>query len=126
MNIMSEVAPSELADQIASTLDMKGSERQELLETINVKKRLEKVSEFLSREVRVLELERKITNKTTEQFEKNAKEVFLKEKIKTMERELGESGEDSDIQELLQKIETAPGHCLPTLTQKSRVVPDRS
>ncbi|HVZ12530.1 MAG TPA: LON peptidase substrate-binding domain-containing protein, partial [Patescibacteria group bacterium] len=61
MNIMSEVSPSELADQIASTLDIKGSERQDILETIDIKSRLEKVSEFLSREVKVLELERKIT-----------------------------------------------------------------
>lgn len=104
MNIMSEVAPSELADQIASTLDIKGSERQALLETVDVKTRLEKVSELLAREVKVLELERKISSKTQESFEKNAKEAFLKERIKTMEKELGESGEDSDVKELLDKI----------------------
>ncbi|HVZ67657.1 MAG TPA: endopeptidase La [Patescibacteria group bacterium] len=107
MNIMSDVAASELADQIASTLDIKGSERQELLETIDVKKRLEKVSEFLSREVKVLELERKISNKTQEQFEKSAKEAILRERIKTIEKELGESEEGSEVKELLDKIKTA-------------------
>ncbi len=107
MNIMSEVAPSELADQIASTLDIKGSERQELLETIDVRARLEKVSEFLAREVKVLELERKITNKTQEQFEKSAKEAILRERIKTIEKELGDSDEGSEVKELLEKIQAA-------------------
>jgi len=107
MNIMSEVAPSELADQIASTLDIKGSERQDILETINIKSRLEKVSEFLSREVKVLELERKITNKTQEQFEKSAKEAILRERIKTIEKELGDSEETGEVRELLAKIKEA-------------------
>lgn len=107
MNIMSDVAPSELADQIASTLDIKGSERQELLETIDVKKRLEKVSEFLSREVKVLELERKISNKTQEQFEKSAKEAILRERIKTIEKELGDSEEGGEVKELMDKIKAA-------------------
>lgn len=107
MNIMSEVSPSELADQIASTLDIKGSERQAILETINIKQRLERVSEALTREVKVLELERKISSKTAESFEKNAKEAFLKERIKTMERELGETDEGSEIRELMDKIDAA-------------------
>lgn len=106
MNIMSEITAGELADQIASTLDIKGSERQELLETIDVKKRLEKVSEFLSREVKVLELERKISSKTQEQFEKGAKEAILRERIKTIEKELGEE-DNSEIKELMDKIKEA-------------------
>jgi ATP-dependent Lon protease len=106
MNIMSDVAPGELADQIASTLDIKGSERQAILEMIDIKKRLEKVAELLEREIKVLELERKIANKTQEQFEDSAKKAFLKERIKTMEKELGE-GEDNETRELLDKIEAA-------------------
>lgn len=104
MNIMSEVTTAELADQIASTLDIKGSERQELLETFDVKKRLSKVLDFLSREVKVLELERKITSKTQEQFEKSAKEAILRERIKTIEKELGDSEEGSEVRDLLEKI----------------------
>jgi len=103
MNIMSEITSSELADQIASTLDIKGSERQEILETNDVKMRLEKVSEFLSREVKVLELERKIASKTQEHFEKSAKEAILRERLKTIEKELGESDEGGEIRELLEK-----------------------
>lgn len=108
MNIMSEISASELADQIASTLDIKGSERQELLETIDVFKRLEKVSQYLSREVKVLELEKKIANKTQEQFEKGAKEAVLREKLRAIEKELGsETDEGSEIKELLDKIKKA-------------------
>src|SRR3990167_9333585 len=107
MNIMSEVTPGELADQIASTLDIKGSERQEILETIDIKKRLEKVLDILSREVKVLELERKISSRTQEQFEKSAKEAILRERIKTIEKELGDSEENGEIKELLLKIKEA-------------------
>lgn len=107
MNVMSEIAPGELADQVASTLDIKGSERQEILETVDIKKRLEKVLEFLTREVKVLELERKISSKTQESFEKNAREAILRERLKTIEKELGESDEASEITELEDKIKKA-------------------
>ena len=107
MNIMSEVSAEELGDQIASTLDIKGSERQEILEESDLQKRLEKISDFLSREVKVLELERKISNKTSEQFEKSAKEAVLRERLKTIEKELGESEEGSEIRELYEKIKKA-------------------
>ncbi|RJQ25307.1 endopeptidase La [Candidatus Parcubacteria bacterium] len=107
MNILSEITAGELADQIASTLDIKGSERQEILETIDIRQRLEKVTEFLSREVKVLELERKIAAKTQEQFEKSAKEAILRERLKTIEKELGESDEGSEIKELALKIKKA-------------------
>ena len=106
MNIMSDITPDSLADQIASTLDIKGSERQDILETINIKKRLEKISGYLSREVKVLELERKISSKTQEQFEKGAKEAILRERIKTIEKELGED-DGGEIKELLMKIKAA-------------------
>lgn len=107
MNIMSQITASELADQIASTLDIKGSERQEILETIDVKKRLEKVSEFLAKEVKVLELEKKIANKTQETFEKGAKEAILRERLKTIQKELDDTDEGGEYKELSDKIKAA-------------------
>ncbi len=107
MNIMSEISPAELADQIASTLDIKGGERQEILETFDVKERLEKVSEYLSREVKVLELERKIANRTQEKLEKSTKDAILRERLKSIEKELGESDEAGEVKELLDKIRKA-------------------
>lgn len=108
MNIMSpDNPPSSLADLIASVLDLKPSQKQELLETVDVKTRLEKVTEFLSKEIKVLELERKIASKTQERFEKGAREVMLRERLKTIEKELGESDEDNEIKEFLLKIKEA-------------------
>lgn len=107
MNIMSEISASELSDQIASTLDIKGSERQEILETVNVKKRLEKVSDYLGKEVKVLELERKIASKTQEQLEKSTKDMILRERLKTIEKELGDNEDGGEIKELSDKIKKA-------------------
>ena len=107
MNIMSENSASELADLISSVLDVKPAERQELLETTNVKERLEKVSDYLSKETKVLELERRLTSKTHERFEKGAREAMLRERLKTIERELGQSDEDSEVKELSDKIKAA-------------------
>ncbi len=107
MNVMSENTPSQLADLVASVLDLRPAERQELLEEIDVKKRLEKVVELLSREIKVLELEKKIASKTQERFEKGAREVMLRERLKTIEKELGESDEDSETRELSDKLKKA-------------------
>ena len=107
MNVMSENTPSQLADLVASVLDLKTAERQTLLEELDIKKRLEKIVELLSREIKVLELEKKIASKTQERFEKGAREVMLRERLKTIEKELGESDEDSEIKEMLIKLKKA-------------------
>ncbi len=108
MNIMSETAPAELSDLIASALDLKPQERQALLEMIDVKARLQKLSELLTKEVKILELERRIASKTQERFEKGAREAMLRERLRTIEEELGEKSEgDSEIQVLLKKIKDA-------------------
>ncbi len=107
MNIMSENTPSQLADLVASVLDLKPAEKQSLLEEIDVKKRLERVTEFLSKEIKVLEIERRIASKTQERFEKGAREVMLRERLKTIEKELGEGEEDSEVRELMDKLKKA-------------------
>ncbi|HSW96217.1 MAG TPA: endopeptidase La [Candidatus Saccharimonadales bacterium] len=106
MNIMSENTPSELADLIASTLELKPAERQELLEMTDVRQRLEKITDYLSKEIKVLDLERKIASKTQERFEKGAREAMLRERLKTIEKELGEE-EPGEGKELLTKIKEA-------------------
>ena len=107
MNIMSESSPSELSNLIGSVLDIKPVERQLLLETSNVKERLEKITELLAKELKVLELERRIASKTQERFEKGAREAMLRERLKTIERELGENEEDGETRELMDKIKKA-------------------
>ncbi len=107
MNIMSDNNPSQLSDLIASVLDIKPTQKQELLEVTNVRVRLERVMELLSKEIKVLEIERRIASKTQERFEKGAREVMLRERLKTIEKELGESDEDSEIRDLMLKIKKA-------------------
>ncbi len=106
MNIMSETSPSELSNLIASVVDVKPSDRQELLEIAEVKKRLEKLTELLAKEIKILELERRIASKTQERFEKGAREALLRERLKTIEKELGEE-EGNEIRDILLKIKEA-------------------
>jgi len=107
MNIMSGTMPLTLSYQLASILDLKPSERQELLEMNSVKERLSKETFYLSREVKVLELEQNIANKTQAKFDKNIKEQVLRERIKTIEKELGENDENKEVKELADKIKKA-------------------
>lgn len=107
MNIMSENSPSELSDLIASALDLKPQERQELLEMTDVKQRLQKLTELLAKEIKILELERRIASKTQERFEKGAREAMLRERLRTIEEELGEKEENSEIKTYLHKIKDA-------------------
>jgi ATP-dependent Lon protease len=107
MNIMSENSPAELSDLIASALDLKPQERQELLEITDVKVRLQKLTELLAKEIKILELERRIASKTQERFEKGAREAMLRERLRTIEEELGEKEEHSEIRMLLNKIKDA-------------------
>ncbi len=107
MNIMSGMSPQTLSYQLAGVLDTKPSERQELLEINSVKARFEKEASYLAKEVKVLELEKKIATKTQEKFEKNVKEQVLRERIKTIEKELGDDDENKEFKELADKIKKA-------------------
>ena len=93
MNVMSGLTPLALSYQIAGVLDIKPSERQELLEINSVRDRLERESGYFANEVKILELEKKIASKTQEKFDKNVREQVLRERMKTIEKELGEEGE---------------------------------
>lgn len=108
MNIMSGVSNRDFSDQIATILDLKTPQRQRLLEELDLMKRLETEAEFISNEVKVLELERNISAKTQEKFEKGMKDAVLREKLKTIEKELGEeTREDKEVRELREKIKQA-------------------
>jgi ATP-dependent Lon protease len=106
MRLSTGVSSSELVDQITSSLEINPEEKQSLLEMSVVKERLIKVSEYLAREIKVLEIERTISSKTQEKFEKEMKEAVLRERKRTIEKELGEMDgmEDNEVKELKQKI----------------------
>jgi len=104
MRLMSEVSAAELTDQIASLLDVRTDQKQKILEIPEVEKRLSKVIDLFSREMRILEIERLINAKTQKKFDKSMRETILRERMKTIQKELGEEEEDRDIIDLRKKI----------------------
>ena len=100
--VSGQVEPVELVDQIASLLEVKTSDKQKLLETISVKKRLKEVLEFLVQEVNVLDIEKTISAKTQKRFEKQMRKAMLREKKKTIEQELGEEDEFGASEEMVE------------------------
>jgi len=97
--------PSKLADTIASHLSLKIPEKQELLESWSVSKRLERIYGFMEGEIGVLQVEKRIRNRVKRQMEKTQREYYLNEQLKAIQKELGE-GEDGrdEVAELEEKI----------------------
>ena len=107
MNILNTDNPINFAHQIAVVLDLKPQERQMLLEEANLKEKLKKEVDFVNREIKVLEIEYSLSSKTQKKFDQGMKESILREKMKTIEEELGEKGEDKDTAEYREKIKKA-------------------
>jgi len=84
---------SKLADTVASHLNLKIPEKQELLEIVKVSERLEKVFGHMESEIGVLQVEKRIRNRVKRQMEKTQREYYLNEQLKAIQKELGE-GED--------------------------------
>ncbi|MGG3283978.1 endopeptidase La [Paenibacillus solani] len=98
--------PGRLADVITSHLSLKIKDKQEILETIDVRKRLEKLLDILNNEREVLELERKINQRVKKQMEKTQKEYYLREQMKAIQKELGDKeGRAGEVEELRGQLE---------------------
>ncbi len=118
MKLMGGVNPSELADQIASTLEVPTKKKQKLLEMRGVAERLEKVLEYVGEEIKILEIERNITSKTQKKFDKHARENILRERMRVIQRELGESGEEEEEQEMDSLKRAIERSAMPLLVKK--------
>jgi ATP-dependent Lon protease len=109
--VSGQVSFPELTDQVASILDIKVSERQKLLETLPLAKRMEKTLELLASEVSILELEKSIAAKTQKRFDDQMRKAMLRERKHTIEQELGEEetseGSDDEAKEYRKKIREA-------------------
>jgi ATP-dependent Lon protease len=93
--------PGRLADVISSHLPLKMKDKQDILETLDVQERLEKLLGILNNEREVLELERKISQRVKKQMEKTQKEYYLREQMKAIQKELGEKeGRAGEVEEL--------------------------
>ncbi len=98
-------SPSQLADTIVLSLNLKLRERQELLETIDVRERLEKLYEILQREIEILQVERRIKSRIKKQMERNQKEYYLNEQMSAIQKELGDQDEfKNELKEMEEAI----------------------
>lgn len=104
MKLISGVGAVELSHHISSVLSIKNSQKQELLEDVSLERRLMKISEYLAEEVKILQIEKNISAKTQKKFDKNMRENILRERMRTIQKELGDLDEDSEVKELRQKI----------------------
>ena len=106
--VMNMDDPRTLADLIASNFNISLVEKQEILEIIDIKKRLERVTTILNKELQVLELGSKIQGELKKEMDKNQREYYLREQLKAIQRELGEEDERTvEVTELKEKIEKA-------------------
>ena len=100
--------PSALADFLAANLSVSLAEKQQLLEELDAKKRLEKISVALANQLDVLELSHKIQGQVRQAVEKNQREYFLQEQLKAIQSELGQDDKRTeDIKTLKNKIKKA-------------------
>ena len=108
--------PGQIADNIASNLNLQIFEKQELLELTDLRKRLEKVYKLVEKESSVISVEKKIRGRVKNQMEKTQREYYLNEQLKAIQKELGEIDEDKDeISNLSKAIEKAK---MPKLVQE--------
>ena len=98
--------PTALTHLIASTLRLKTEERQELLETADVEERLRRIASILGREVEMSELGSKIQSQVASEIDKGQREFFLRQQLKAIQEELGETDDhQAEINELVEQLE---------------------
>ena len=99
--------PSRLADRAVSLLTVSNQEKQEVLEELEVKKRVEKTITLLTREIQRIKLGEEIQTEVHDEISKTQREYYLREQMKAIKRELGEDEETVEIKELEDRIKAA-------------------
>ncbi len=89
-------SPGRMADMIASHMEIKLEDKQAILETLDPKERLEKLNEFLIKEIEILNIEQDISTKVKSQINKNQREYYLREQMRAIQEELGVSEDIED------------------------------
>ena len=89
--------PGRLADSIAANLTLKLSEKQTILETFDIRERLDLLLNIMESEIDILQVEKKIRGRVKNQMEKSQREYYLNEQVKAIQKELGEQDENADL-----------------------------
>ncbi len=110
LNMVNIDHPGKLADFIASILNVEREQQQKILETLNVRERIEKVLVFIKKEQKLANMQAKIQARINQKLEKNQREYFLREELKAIQIELGMTNDPktSTYEKLKKKIETLP------------------
>jgi ATP-dependent Lon protease len=99
--------PGRLADTVAAHLPLKLEQKQQVLEMIDVKGRLEHLLSQLETEIDILQVEKRIRGRVKRQMEKSQREYYLNEQVKAIQKELGEGEEGADLEEMEKRIRRA-------------------
>lgn len=100
--------PVRLADTVAAHLGLKITQKQALLETLNVEERIHSLVEHIENELDLLQVEKKIRGRVKQQMERSQREYYLNEQIKAIQKELGDMDESpSEVEELSRRINKA-------------------
>ncbi len=97
--------PGRFADLVAGYIDITPAQRQGLLESLSVEERLRRVLVHLQRQIGVLDAQEDIKSRVQEELGDRQREMFLREQLKTIRKELGEDDESSDLEELREKLD---------------------
>src|SRR5918995_714785 len=107
--------PGQFADLVAGYIDITPQQRQALLETLSVEERLRRVLVHVQRQISMLDAQEDIKSQVQEELGERQREMFLREQLKTIQRELGEDDERDDLRELKEKLSALE---LPTEVRK--------
>ena len=101
-------APGQLADMVANLLDIRNEEKQDILETLDLGARLDKVLAYLAKRVEVLRLSKEIGDKTRKEFDERQREHVLREQMRQIQKELGDDEDTAaEIEDLKKAIDEA-------------------
>ncbi|MCA9564905.1 MAG: LON peptidase substrate-binding domain-containing protein, partial [Myxococcales bacterium] len=99
--------PGQLADFVAANMDVPTEEKQQILESIDLKTRLHLTLTFLARQLEVLKVSDKIQSQVKEEIDRNQREYYLRQQLKAIKEQLGElDGEGGDLEEIADAIQT--------------------
>jgi ATP-dependent Lon protease len=130
--VMNIKDPGKVTDLIASNLNISLEEKQELLSTLEVRQRIEKLSTILNREIELLELGQKIQSQVQTELSKNQKEFYLRQQMRAIQKELGEGdARGAEIDDLRKKMEDSqlPPEALKAAEaelERLRIIPPES
>ncbi|GAB4465851.1 MAG: endopeptidase La [Armatimonadaceae bacterium] len=107
VSVMNLAEPDHVADAVIPYLNLRVDQKQELLETLPVRERLEKLIAILHREQEILEVQKSIRSRVETEMGDHQREFLLREQMKAIQQELGEMGERDEVAEYREKIEAA-------------------